>query len=82
MIVRILDFPQPESEKEMARLAVIAILGATLSAGCSSPKEEDMSLSQYKWIDNNCTGSGFITNPAWCTNEFHASMGPYATHSL
>ena len=63
----------------MARLAAIAtILCATLLAGCSSPKEEEGSLSHYDWIDSNCTGNGFFTNPAWCTNEFHASMGPYA----
>jgi hypothetical protein len=60
----------------MARLASIAVILGL--AGCSSPNQGGVSLSQYKWIDSNCTGNGFITNPSWCTNEFHASMGPYA----
>ena len=62
----------------MARLTVFAaILAATLLPGCSVSKE-GTSLSEFKWVDNNCTGNGFITNPAWCKKDFHPSMGPYA----
>lgn len=63
----------------MTHLTVTAILlGATLLAGCSVSKE-GFSLSEYKFVDNNCTGNGFITNPAWCADGLNASMGPYAT---
>lgn len=62
----------------MKRLTVLAIIcGATLLAGCSVSKE-GVSLSEYSWIDHNCTGNGHITNPAWCRDGLHASMGPYA----
>lgn len=62
----------------MTRLTVTAILlGATVLAGCSVSKE-GFSLSEYKFVDNNCTGNGFITNPAWCADGLNASMGPYA----
>ena len=61
----------------MTRLAAIAvILGATLLAGCSVSKD-GVSMSEFKWVDNNCTGNGFLKNPDWCANDFHASMGPY-----
>ena len=61
----------------MTRLTVTAIiLGATLLAGCSVSKE-GFSMSEYKLIDNNCTGNGFIKNPEWCADGLHASMGPY-----
>jgi hypothetical protein len=62
----------------MTRLTMLAvILGATLLASCSVSKE-GVSLSEYKWIDNNCTGNGFIQNPNWCADTLHPSMGPYA----
>lgn len=62
----------------MSRLTVAAIIiGATLLAGCSISKE-GISLSEYSFVDNNCTGNGFIQNPAWCAEGLHASMGPYA----
>jgi hypothetical protein len=65
-------------ESKMTRLTAVAIvLGAMLLAGCTVSKE-GASLSEFKWIDNNCTGNGYIKNPSWCTNDFHASMGPYA----
>jgi hypothetical protein len=61
----------------MTRLTATAIiLGATLLAGCSV-SQEGASLSEFKWIDNNCTGNGYIKNPSWCENDFGASMGPY-----
>ena len=55
----------------MTRLTVIAIiLGATLLAGCSVSKE-GTSLSENKWVDNNCSGNGFLVNesgaPTACT---------------
>jgi hypothetical protein len=62
----------------MTRLIAMAIiLGTTLLAGCSV-SQEGVSMSEFKWIDNNCTGNGFIKNPDWCSKDFHASMGPYA----
>jgi len=67
---------QPRRAK-MTRLTVTAIiLGATLLAGCSVSKE-GVSMSEYKFVDNNCTGNGFIKNPEWCADGLHASMGPY-----
>ena len=51
------------------------ILAATLLAGCSVSME-GASLSESKWVDNNCTGNGFLKNPDWCSG--HASMGPYS----
>jgi hypothetical protein len=38
-------------------------------------------LSEFKWIDNNCTGNGYIQNADWCKNKLHPSMGPYAAKS-
>ena len=65
----------------MTRLTAIAIiLGATLLAGCSVSKE-GTSLSEFKWIDNNCSGNGFLVNESWCRDTLHASMGPYAANS-
>jgi hypothetical protein len=62
----------------MTRFAAIAVvLGATMLAGCSVSKE-GASLSEFKWIDNNCSGNGYIANAAWCSSDFGASMGPYA----
>jgi hypothetical protein len=67
---------QPRRAK-MTRLTVTAIvLGATLLAGCSVSKE-GTSLSENKWVDNNCTGNGYLKNPEWCADGLHASMGPY-----
>jgi len=61
----------------MTRLTVTAIiLGMTLLAGCSVSKE-GVSMSENKWVDNNCTGNGYLKNPAWCADGLHASMGPY-----
>jgi ABC-type uncharacterized transport system permease subunit len=63
----------------MTRTTLLAFLcGATLLAGCSVSKE-GVSLSEYKFVDNNCTGNGFITNAAWCQDDFGPSMGPYTT---
>ena len=62
----------------MTRFTSIALLcGAILLAGCNV-STEGVSLSEFKWVDNNCTGNGFITNPAWCHDELKPSMGPYA----
>jgi hypothetical protein len=62
----------------MTRLTMLAvILGAAMLAGCSVSKE-GVSLSEYKWVDNNCSGNGFIKNPGWCADTLHPSMGPYA----
>ena len=54
-----------------------SLFSALLLAGCSA-SEEGVSLSEFKFVDNNCTGNGFITNPAWCHDDFKPSMGPYA----
>ena len=62
----------------MTRLTVTAIiLGATLLAGCSVSKE-GTSLSEYKFVDNNCSGNGFLVNEAWCHDTLNPSMGPYS----
>ena len=64
----------------MTRLTAIAIIvGATLLAGCTVSKE-GTSLSESKWIDNNCTGNAFFVNKSWCADGLHASMGPYTGH--
>ena len=34
-------------------------------------------MSENKWVDNNCTGNGYLKNPDWCATGLHASMGPY-----
>ena len=62
----------------MTRLTVTAIiLGATLLAGCSVSKD-GVSMSEYKFVDNNCSGNGFLVNESWCRDTLHASMGPYS----
>ena len=62
----------------MTRLTVTAIiLGAALLAGCSVSKD-GVSLSEYKFVDNNCTGNGFLVNESWCRDTLKASMGPYS----
>ena len=38
------------------------ILAATLLAGCTV-SQEGASLSETKWVDNNCTGNGYLKNP-------------------
>ena len=64
----------------MTRLTAIAIvLSATLLAGCTV-SQDGASLSESKWVDNNCTGNGYIKNPSWCEAKLHPSMGPYAAH--
>ena len=60
----------------MTRLTAIAIiLGATLLAGCSVSKE-GTSLSESKWIDNNCSGNGFLVNESWCRRHPARLDGP------
>jgi hypothetical protein len=72
--------PRKPKEGKMKRLTILAIvLGATLVAGCTV-STEGASLSESKWVDNNCTGNGFLKNPDWCAGEFGASMGPYASN--
>lgn len=62
----------------MKHLTILAaVLGATLVAGCSV-STEGTSLSETKWIDNNCSGDGFIVNASWCTDALHPSAGPYS----
>lgn len=62
----------------MKHLTILAaVLGAALIAGCSV-STEGTSLSETKWIDNNCSGDGFIVNASWCADTLHPSMGPYA----
>jgi hypothetical protein len=62
----------------MTRVTAMAfILGTILLAGCSVSKD-GMSLSEYKFVDNNCSGNGFLVNEAWCRDTLHASMGPYS----
>jgi hypothetical protein len=62
----------------MTRLTAIAvILGASLLAGCTVSKD-GTSLSEFKWVDNNCSGDGYIVNKSWCMDTLHPSMGPYA----
>lgn len=51
-------------------------LGVILVAGCSVSKD-GASMSETKWIDNNCSGNGYIVNKEWCAGDFGASMGPY-----
>lgn len=51
------------------------ILAASLLAGCSVSME-GASLSESKWVDNNCTGNAFFRDEDWCRE--HASMGPYS----
>lgn len=62
----------------MKHLTAVALLvGSVLVAGCSV-SSEGVSLSENKWVDNNCTGNGYVTNPAWCAGDLKASAGPYA----
>ena len=51
------------------------ILAVTLLAGCAVSRE-GVSLSESQWVDNNCTGNGFIRDEDWCRER--ASMGPYS----
>jgi nitrous oxide reductase accessory protein NosL len=61
----------------MTRITLTAIiLGATLLAGCSVSKD-GASLSEYKFVDNNCSGNGMLVNESWCRDTLHPSMGPY-----
>jgi hypothetical protein len=60
----------------MKTLTALAMaLGTILVAGCST---DGISLSEDKMIDNNCSGGGGLVNERWCTEDFNASMGPYA----
>ena len=62
----------------MTRLALAALIcGASLLSGCMVSKE-GFSSSEYKFVDNNCSGNGVIQNPEWCADGLKASMGPYA----
>ncbi len=65
----------------MKRLTVLAVLaGAAMLAGCSA-STNGISLSESKFIDNNCSGNGWITNEAWCTDTLHPNSGPWAGSS-
>lgn len=57
-------------------LTVLAMMSAILVAGCTV-SQDGASLSESKWVDNNCSGNAFFVNKAWCANDLHASMGPY-----
>lgn len=62
----------------MKRIMIAALtMSVLLVSGCMVSKD-GASLSESKWVDNNCTGNGYIKNPSWCAGEFGASMGPYA----
>ncbi|HWA50808.1 MAG TPA: hypothetical protein VG742_21250 [Dongiaceae bacterium] len=65
--------------KHMTVLAMLA--GAMLIAGCTA-STEGVSLSESKFIDNNCSGNGWITNEAWCTDSLHPSAGPWAGQAM
>jgi hypothetical protein len=61
----------------MKQIAIAAIiLGAALLPGCMV-SQEGASLSESKWVDNNCSGNAFFVNRAWCADGLGASMGPY-----
>jgi len=61
----------------MKQIAITAcLLGGLLLAGCTV-SQDGASLSESKWVDNNCSGNAFFVNKAWCANDLHASMGPY-----
>ncbi len=55
--------------------ALVILAGTALLAGCST---QGISLSESKFIDNNCSGNGWITNEAWCTNGLGPDSGPWA----
>jgi hypothetical protein len=57
------------------KLAAI-LLGLVLAAGCAV-SQDGVSLSESKWVDNNCSGNAFFVNRAWCADGLGASMGPY-----
>jgi hypothetical protein len=59
--------------KSLTLMAVFA--GALLATGCST---NGISLSESKFIDNNCSGNGWITNEAWCTTGLGPDSGPWA----
>jgi hypothetical protein len=61
--------------KQMTLLAMLA--GAVMIAGCTA-STDGVSLSESKFIDNNCSGNGWITNEQWCTEELHPNAGPWA----
>ena len=64
----------------MKQIAITAcLLGGLLLAGCTV-SQDGASLSESKWVDNNCSGNAFFVNKAWCTDDLHASMGPYTGH--
>lgn len=64
----------------MRHLAILAaVLGAALVAGCSVSKE-GTSLSETRWIDNNCSGDGLIVHASWCADALHPSAGPYSAN--
>jgi hypothetical protein len=66
----------------MKHLTVLAMLaGAVLMAGCTA-STDGVSLSESKFIDNNCSGNGWITNDAWCTDTLHPSAGPWAGQAM
>lgn len=66
--------------KHLKHLSVLAMLaGATLVAGCSHTN--GISLSESRFIDNNCSGNGWITNEAWCTDSLRPAAGPWAASS-
>ena len=56
-------------------LAIALALGTLTVSGCSP---NGVSLSESKFIDNNCSGNGWITNEKWCTEELGPDSGPWA----
>ena len=58
-------------------IAITMLAGAVLVAGCSA-NHEGISLSESKFIDNNCSGNGWITNEQWCNDGLHPNSGPWA----
>jgi predicted small secreted protein len=77
----ILAYPPAEiRESKMKRLTILAVvLGAALVAGCSV-STDGTSLSDAEWVDNNCSGNGFVVNASWCADTLHPSAGPYAAN--
>jgi len=55
--------------------AIALALGILAVAGCST---NGVSLSESKFIDNNCSGNGWITNDKWCSEELGPDSGPWA----
>ncbi len=60
-------------------LTAMAMMSAILVAGCAV-SQDGASLSESKWVDNNCSGNAVFVNKAWCADDLHASMGPYTGH--